>query len=203
MAPKMYRLTMRIGPNPGQAFDLTKAEVNIGRDTSNDIVITDSEVSRRHARLVLQPGGYVLEDLGSTNGTYANGQRLLGPHVLRPGELVMLGENVGLLFEITSDEQTPIEQTPPPAFVASPPVTRLTPQKTPTPQAAAVNVPSQAKPMQKEIYPSPEKKSNQTFIWVGCALLLIMACLLIVGVYLFDYFNLYCVAPFNNLFYCP
>ena len=78
-------LIMRTGPNPGKSFELTKNELYIGRDINNDIVINDSEISRKHARLILQAGGYVLEDLGSTNGSFVNGQRLMGPHVLRPG----------------------------------------------------------------------------------------------------------------------
>lgn len=60
----------------------------IGRDLTNDIVINDAEISRRHARLISQAGGYVLEDLGSTNGTFINGQRLASPYILRPGETV-------------------------------------------------------------------------------------------------------------------
>ncbi len=99
MAPQSYMLIMRTGPNPGKSFELTKNELYIGRDINNDIVINDSEISRKHARLILQAGGYVLEDLGSTNGSFVNGQRLMGPHVLRPGEVVMLGENVSLAFE--------------------------------------------------------------------------------------------------------
>ena len=99
MAPQSTMLIMRTGPTPGKSFELTKNELYIGRDINNDIVINDSEVSRKHARLILQAGGYVLEDLGSTNGSFVNGQRLMGPHVLRLGETVMFGENVSLVFE--------------------------------------------------------------------------------------------------------
>jgi pSer/pThr/pTyr-binding forkhead associated (FHA) protein len=95
----MFQLVMRSGPNPGKTFELSEGEATIGRDITNAIVINDAEVSRRHARLSPQAGGYVLEDLGSTNGTFVNGQRLMGPHLLRPGELVLLGENVSLAYE--------------------------------------------------------------------------------------------------------
>ena len=99
MAPQSYQFVMRTGPNPGKSFPLTNDELSIGRDISNDIVINDAEVSRHHARLYRQAGGFVLEDTGSTNGTFVNGQRLMGPHMLRPGEMILLGENISLIFE--------------------------------------------------------------------------------------------------------
>jgi predicted component of type VI protein secretion system len=88
-----------MGPNPGKSYDLTQDELTIGRDVSNHIVINDPEVSRRHAKLTSQTDGYIIEDMGSTNGTFVDGQRLMGPHVLRHGETVMLGEKVSLVFE--------------------------------------------------------------------------------------------------------
>ena len=86
-----YRLTVRQGPVPGKVFELAKDVMTIGRDVNNDLVINNSEVSRNHARLTSQSGGYLIEDLASTNGTFVNGQRLIGPKLLnserrgRPG----------------------------------------------------------------------------------------------------------------------
>ncbi len=94
-----HRLVMHSGPLAGKAFPLEKNEIFIGRDLSNDIVINDPEVSRRHARLFIQGNNYVIEDLGSTNGTYVNGQRLMGPYVLRPGEVIVFGEHITGLYE--------------------------------------------------------------------------------------------------------
>ncbi len=99
MAVSSYQFVMNAGPTPGKEFPLEKDELFIGRDLTNDIVINDAEISRRHARLVSQAGGYVLEDLGSTNGTFVNGQRLASPYILRPGETVTLGEHVTLTYE--------------------------------------------------------------------------------------------------------
>jgi pSer/pThr/pTyr-binding forkhead associated (FHA) protein len=73
MATKSQLVT-RTGPNPGKTFSLNKPEMYIGRDISNDIVINDAEVSRKHVRLTVQGERYVIEDLGSTNGTFINGQ---------------------------------------------------------------------------------------------------------------------------------
>ena len=94
-----FQLIMRSGPTPGAAFALEGDQMTIGRDSTNEIVINDAEVSRRHARLTFQGGKYVLEDLGSTNGTFVNGQRLAGPRVLKPGEVVSFGEQIVLVFE--------------------------------------------------------------------------------------------------------
>ncbi|NJD60031.1 MAG: FHA domain-containing protein, partial [Anaerolineae bacterium] len=99
MAEAQYRLVVRQGPNPGQIYELKKTEIAIGRDITNDIVINDAEVSRRHAHLTLEDGRYTIEDLNSTNGTYIDGQRLIGPHVLAVGEILMFGDNVGMVFE--------------------------------------------------------------------------------------------------------
>ena len=95
-----FRLVMQTGPTPGRDIPLQKSELFIGRDSSNDIVINDAEVSRRHARLFLQGTSYMLEDLGSTNGSFINGQRLVGPTAVRPGEIITLGERINLVFEI-------------------------------------------------------------------------------------------------------
>ncbi|GMR10473.1 MAG: hypothetical protein BMS9Abin28_1294 [Anaerolineae bacterium] len=99
-----HRLVVKAGPNPGTAFDLTKEVTLIGRDVTNDISLGDPEVSRQHARLTHTPGGFVLEDLGSTNGSFVNGERLAAPRVLASGDLLGLGENVTLSFEGASPE---------------------------------------------------------------------------------------------------
>jgi len=83
-------------------FTLEGDQIDIGRDSTNEVVINDAEISRRHARLTFQGGKYVLEDLGSTNGTFVNGQRLAGPRVLKPGEVVSFGEQIVMVFEATN-----------------------------------------------------------------------------------------------------
>jgi predicted component of type VI protein secretion system len=121
MADQGYQLVVQSGPNQGRVTPLEKNEIFIGRDLGNDLVVNDAEVSRRHARLVLQAGGFVLEDLGSTNGTTVNGQRLLGPYILRPGDVVTLGEHVDISFELVTfdPDATVVSSTAQPP--ASPP----------------------------------------------------------------------------------
>lgn len=94
-----FRLIVRRGPQPNQSHELNKDIVTLGRDITNDIVINDPEVSRHHMRLTRGGGGFTIEDLGSTNGTFINGQRLTGARPLRPGDMVGLGETVTLAYE--------------------------------------------------------------------------------------------------------
>ncbi len=93
-----YQLVMRAGPTPGKVFELQGNEVTVGRDIHADFVINIPEVSRRHSRFRLDAGGYAVEDLGSTNGTFVNGQRISGPQRLRAGDSVQLGDAVTLQF---------------------------------------------------------------------------------------------------------
>ena len=95
-----YKLILQSGVGAGTEYPLEKTDLILGRDLSNDIVVNDPEVSRRHARLILQEGSYILEDLSSTNGTFIRGQRLGAPLVLRPGETITIGEKVVLKYEV-------------------------------------------------------------------------------------------------------
>ena len=94
-----FQFVMRSGPTPGVTFPLEGDQLIIGRDSSNGIPINDAEISRKHSRLSFQGGKYVLEDLGSTNGTFVNGQRLAGPVVLKPGDVISLGEQIVLMYD--------------------------------------------------------------------------------------------------------
>lgn len=94
-----FRLIVRRGPQPNQIYELNKDVITLGRDITNDIVINDPEVSRHHCRMTRSGGGYTLEDLGSTNGTFVNGQRLGSARPLSNSEMIGLGETVTLVYE--------------------------------------------------------------------------------------------------------
>src|SRR5262249_27255036 len=68
--------------------------VLIARDPNADVVVADDEVSTRHASFMVVDGGAAVEDLGSTNGTFVNGQRVTGSRELAAGDRVRLGATV-------------------------------------------------------------------------------------------------------------
>ncbi|MEM4234830.1 MAG: FHA domain-containing protein, partial [Candidatus Methanomethylicaceae archaeon] len=98
-----FQFVMRSGPTPGKVYPLEGDVITIGRDPANTIHINDAEVSRRHARLEKRDNAYVIQDLGSTNGTFVNGVRLSGMQVLNPGDQISLGENIHLTYEAVVD----------------------------------------------------------------------------------------------------
>jgi hypothetical protein len=73
-----------------RTIPLQESVVNIGRRLDNQIIVDDPRVSRNHAQLRLRFGHYVLYNLGSTGGTFINGQRV-EECVLRPGDVISLG----------------------------------------------------------------------------------------------------------------
>jgi predicted component of type VI protein secretion system len=83
--------------------------VNIGRAEFNDIVIADPSVSTSHAKLQRREDIWILADLGSTNGTFVEGERLSGEVALGPGTTVKFGE-VAMLFE-PLDETVPVRRS--------------------------------------------------------------------------------------------
>ncbi|GBD36021.1 Sensor protein FixL [bacterium HR36] len=89
------------GPQQGRRFTLEASVVPVGRDASNVIRLHDTEVSRRHAEFRRTAEGYVVVDLGSSNGTWVNSQRVQ-QHLLQTGDRIRLGQTV-LLY---SAEQT-------------------------------------------------------------------------------------------------
>ena len=91
-APKL-RVGTAAGLKSGSAYDLSQGAL-LGRGDQADIVLEDSFASTRHARLVPHGDVIVLEDLGSTNGTYLNDEPLRGPQPLHPGDRVRIGDSV-------------------------------------------------------------------------------------------------------------
>jgi DNA-binding winged helix-turn-helix (wHTH) protein len=73
---------------------LPPGETVIGRGTEADVVIESPKASRRHARIVVDRDQAVIEDLGSTNGTWVNGERLVSPLKLTHGDEIQIGRDV-------------------------------------------------------------------------------------------------------------
>ena len=69
-------LVVKRGPNAGSRFLLDSEVTTAGRHPESDIFLDDVTVSRRHAEFVREPGGFVVRDVGSLNGTYLDRQRI-------------------------------------------------------------------------------------------------------------------------------
>lgn len=82
------------GPARGTTLAFEEEVVVIGRGEACQIVLDADNVSRRHAELADGPFGALVNDLGSTNGTYVNGVRVFGPTPLAEGDLVRVGHSV-------------------------------------------------------------------------------------------------------------
>jgi len=76
----------------GMEYEIGEGAI-LGRGDQAEIRLEDPFASSRHARLVRQGGIVVLEDLGSTNGTYLNEELLSGPQPLHPGDRVRIGDS--------------------------------------------------------------------------------------------------------------
>ena len=77
----------------GGAEYMLKTETTIGRSEDCAVVLADDQASRRHAVIRRQGDGYVIEDLGSRNGTFVNGSRIDRPTPLRPGDVITIGSS--------------------------------------------------------------------------------------------------------------
>ena len=98
MPAEMPMLLMMKGRSPGQRIFVDQTEFLIGRDERCNLPIVDRQVSRRHARILFTGTQYVLEDLGSKNGTFVNGQELGEPHVLQDGDEIQIALCCKLAF---------------------------------------------------------------------------------------------------------
>lgn len=82
------------GSLAGRKLELDKPAQVFGREAGNDVQVPDGRISRQHARIQRAADGYIIEDLGSTNGTFINGARLRKPQALQPGDEIALGDSL-------------------------------------------------------------------------------------------------------------
>lgn len=108
------RVIVGRGSTAAQEYTLDKPEIAIGRSMSNDITVDDPEVSRRHAKIIRRGDAFLIEDWGSTNGTFVNDKRVTTRVALRDGDRIRLGEAVVLTFRTPADLMQPMPPRLPP-----------------------------------------------------------------------------------------
>ena len=99
-----------LSPTGPQLVPLESDRVAVGNDEANDVAMPwDATVSQLHAVVERYPSGWCVRDVGSRNGTYLNGDRIVGDHVLRPGDEVRIGET-RIVFRVAA-ASTPRSET--------------------------------------------------------------------------------------------
>ena len=91
------RLIVLAGGNVGEMYEIGH-ELVLGRSRSADVRLHGDGISRKHARVHVDGVEVLFEDLGSTNGSYVNGERVAGQHVLLEGDKIQIGSGVILKF---------------------------------------------------------------------------------------------------------
>lgn len=183
-------LVVERGPVPSTQIPLQSEQLTVGRSAGNDLVLADPEVSRRHMRVVRRADGFSVEDAGSTNGTFVNGQRISHLTLLQDGDSIDLGDTVRLRFVSLAPTPSPaaVDPTdrPTQAFAPVTPPAAWTPSVAPAaPPAPAYSAPP--RDPQPAFPPPPvynvEQPRRGRTLLVGCGLM-IAALLVCAGTFL-------------------
>jgi hypothetical protein len=202
MGYKNFRLTIIKGFNKGEVFPLEEDEIIIGRGEENNIVLNIAEVSRTHAILTKAEEGYMIKDLGSTNGTFVDKKRIGGKYLLKPGDTIMLGDAIYLTYQADTDPEETLV-APRPDLVEVPEETAVTSRpvsRERTPEVATA--PKRKRPAEEMLSQDQvtEEKGGRTWLWAGIGCVVVIFFVIVIGLIAFDYLNLYCTPPFDTMF---
>jgi FHA domain len=146
----MPKLTLLVGRATMRVYDLDKTSILVGRDDEMDIVIDNPSVSRKHAEIRREGNGWVVEDLGSSNGTFLHGQKLAGPHPVTAGDEIGFGK-----FSLVFDKVVAADAAPAPAGKA---------HTVPSPDATEGTMHIKAHEV-KELLKDSERKRRAHLLW--------------------------------------
>jgi pSer/pThr/pTyr-binding forkhead associated (FHA) protein len=88
----MWALIIRSPSSAPVEYEVKPGKNTLGRKPDNNIIIADESASRLHAEIYCQNDMAILYDLGSTNGTFVNRERITKPHVLETGDQIRIGQ---------------------------------------------------------------------------------------------------------------
>lgn len=188
------RLIVTRGPNINQQVALTRVEVTLGRSATNDVVLAAPEISRRHAVIFFRGDAHFLEDLGSTNGTFVNGNRLSERVRLNGDDIIQFGDSIVMRYE-AAGASSPAPAPEPES------VSHQAPTAVPAAVAAEIATPPPAPAGENGddfiLEPQPAASQRSWLLGCGCVPLL-LAVLCLVSVFALDAYQggrlLYCGA---------
>jgi pilus assembly protein CpaF len=122
-------------------LEFDKSEITIGRVQGNDVILPKGNVSKRHARIVLKDGKFIIVDLKSTNGTYVNGRKITSPLVVKESDKIYIGDFI-----------LGVEESGAGAAAGGPPPPEALPPPAPAPAPSPAPVPSP--------YPRPAEQAS-------------------------------------------
>jgi hypothetical protein len=107
----MPKLTLLLGRRVMQVYDFKQPSIIVGRDEGADVLIDNPSVSRRHAEIRLGDDGWVVEDLGSSNGTFVKGAKIDGPQSIGLGDEIGFGK-FSIVFGKALEGDVPVKPSP-------------------------------------------------------------------------------------------
>jgi pSer/pThr/pTyr-binding forkhead associated (FHA) protein len=187
-AAPLASFLFRSGELKGRRLPIKVPVVNIGRGDYNDVVIADPSVSTMHAKLQRRDTIWILTDLGSTNGTYVEGERLTGEVPLGPGTTLKFGDVAALfepLDESASSGRPDSTRMMPPIDAEAPGPTPAAPadpvrQQPATPADSISEIPRARPRPRRPIHMTPPRpKSPSTLTVVGLVILVVILAYLV------------------------
>jgi pilus assembly protein CpaF len=146
----MFAIVVNEKGGEQKRLEFDKPEVTIGRVQGNDIILPKGNVSKRHSRIVLKDGKFIIVDLKSTNGTYVNGRKITSPLVVKGSDKIYIGDFILSIEEMQAAGMVPpgmpgLGDEPPP-----PPPRKMTASIPPPPPRRP------AAPMDEDLPPSSD-----------------------------------------------
>jgi len=133
----MFAIVVNEKGGEQKRLEFDKPEVTIGRVQGNDIILPKGNVSKRHSRIVLKDGKFIIVDLKSTNGTYVNGRKITSPLVVKGSDKIYIGDFILSIEELAGAGASPDDS----ASMGARPRSATIPPPPPAPRGRPSTVP--------------------------------------------------------------
>jgi hypothetical protein len=175
----MAKLVVLTQSMAGRSCDLASERTTIGRVEENNFQISEPSVSSRHCEILLRGNDIVVKDLGSTNGTFINGEKITEEGILKPGQTLRLG-NVELKLDAPGAPGAPASGSSPAPAPATPPAPKKEPTKAASGGVSMKDLEGGGRTVaiDTSVF-TKKKKSTNLYFWIGAAVVLVVIIILI------------------------